>query len=294
MTHTDTVLVTTGTLRGWPLPAPGGDKRTRGQLVVVGGSRETPGAVLLAGEAALRVGAGKLQLGSVGSAATSMGVACPEARALALPETPGGLLSPDCADVVVEAVAGADVVLLGPGMLEVDNSVELMSALVPRLDVALVVDALASAYLTHHGDGLHHLHGRCVVTANPTELSRILDRDESDITAEPVAAALDAARRLRAVVLCGGHEKAVATPDGSSWLVQVGGPGLGVSGSGDVQSGIVAGLLARGAEPAQAAVWGGFLHGRAGEFLAVSMGAVGYLAREIPGQLPALLGELSG
>jgi NAD(P)H-hydrate repair Nnr-like enzyme with NAD(P)H-hydrate dehydratase domain len=75
--------------------------------------------------------------------------------------------------------------------------------------------------------------------------------------------------------------------------VQVGGPGLGVSGSGDVQSGIVAGLLARGAEPAQAAVWAAFLHGRAGEALAVSVGPVGFLARELPAQLPRLLAQLT-
>jgi NAD(P)H-hydrate repair Nnr-like enzyme with NAD(P)H-hydrate dehydratase domain len=66
-----------------------------------------------------------------------------------------------------------------------------------------------------------------------------------------------------------------------------------VSGSGDVQAGIVAGLLARGAEPAQAAVWGGYCHARAGERLATAVGTVGYLARELPGEVPRVLAELS-
>ena len=72
-----------------------------------------------------------------------------------------------------------------------------------------------------------------------------------------------------------------------------GSPGLGVSGSGDVRAGLVAGLLARGADPAQAAVWGGYLHARAGERLAGQSGPLGFLAREIAPQMPAVLVEIS-
>jgi NAD(P)H-hydrate repair Nnr-like enzyme with NAD(P)H-hydrate dehydratase domain len=94
------------------------------------------------------------------------------------------------------------------------------------------------------------------------------------------------------VVLYGGTVKHVVAPDGRSWTVEGGGPGLGVSGSGDTLAGIVGGLMARGAEPAQAAVWGAYLHARAGERLAAEVGAVGYLAREIPEQVPRILVEL--
>lgn len=291
MTGVDPVLVTSGTLTAWPLPEPGSDKEARGRVVVVGGSRETVGAVLLAGEAALRVGGGKLQLATVGSAVATLAVQVPESRVLPLAETEDGRVSASAADDIVETGSSADVVLVGPGLIGVEDSVALVSAVVPRLHTAVVVDALASAYVTEHPDGLHHLGGRCVLTVNPTELSRVLGREEGEVSADPVGAALDAARRLRCVVLCGGSEKGVATPEGNTWLVQVGGPGLGISGSGDVQSGIVAGLLARGAEPAQAAVWGAFLHGRAGEVLGVDVGAVGFLAREIPSRLPGLLAD---
>ena len=294
MTASEPVLVTSGTLHDWPLPEPGSDKEARGRVVVVGGSRGTPGAVLLAGEAALRAGGGKLQLATAESACTAIAVAVPESMVIPLPETSEGRIGTAAADPVVEASDGADVVLLGPGLLGVDDSVALIEGILPRLDTTVVIDALASAYVTAHPDGLRHLGGRCVLTVNPTELARILDRDEDEVSIDPLKAARDAAELVQAVVLCGGSEKAVATPDGAAWLVQVGGPGLGVSGSGDTQSGIVAGLLARGAMPAQAAVWGAFLHGRAGELLAVSVGAVGFLAREIPSLVPALLAELSG
>lgn len=294
MTGTEAELVTTGTFRSWSLPAPGSDKESRGRVVIVGGSRETPGAVVLAAEACLRAGGGKVQLATAESAASALAIAVPESRVLAVPETSAGRLSTSGADLVVEAAESADVVLLGPGLLDVDASVQLLSGIVPRLGTAVVVDALGSAYVTQNPDGLRHLGGRCVLTVNPTELSRVLDRDEAEVVADPIGAARDAAGRLQVVVLCGGSEKGIATPDGGAWRVQVGGPGLGVSGSGDVQSGIVAGLLARGAEPAQAAVWGAYLHGRAGERLAVSVGAVGFLARELLTEIPGLVSQLSG
>jgi NAD(P)H-hydrate repair Nnr-like enzyme with NAD(P)H-hydrate dehydratase domain len=155
-----------------------------------------------------------------------------------------------------------------------------------------VVDALASAFVTRHPDGLRHLGGRCVLTVNPTELARVLGRDPDEVSAAPARAALDAAALTGVVVLCGGSLKAVAAPDGSGWVVRPGGPGLGVSGSGDVQAGLVAGLLARGAPPEQAAVWAAYLHGSAGERLALTVGEVGFLARELLPVVPRLLSDL--
>ena len=287
------VAVTSRTLRDWPLPGPGSDKESRGRILVVGGSAQTPGAVLLAGEAALRAGGGKLQIATARSIAGTVAVTAPESKVIPLAETGDGVVSATGAEAVAGAAADAGVVLLGPGLLDVDTTVSLLSSVVPRLDTSVVIDAIASAYVTKNPGGLGHLAGRCVITVNPTELSRILGRDEDEVTADPLVAALEAARRTGAVVLCGSSDKTVVTPDGECWLVEAGGPGLGVSGSGDVQSGLVAGLLARGAGPAQAAVWGAFLHGRAGERLADSVGKFGFLARELPPEVPHILSELT-
>jgi hydroxyethylthiazole kinase-like uncharacterized protein yjeF len=293
MTRPDPLDVTEGTLREWPLPEPGSDKGSRGQVLVVGGSAGTPGGVLLAGEASLRVGGGKLRMATAATVAPTLAVSVPEALVAAMPEEDGGALGATAAAPLVEVADGADVVLLGPGMSDLDASVALLRQVVPRLDADVVVDALASGFVTHHPDGLRHLSGRCVLTVNPTELARVLDRDGDEVTADPVRAALDAAERTRVVVICGGSVKAVGAPDGRSWLVRAGGPGLGVSGSGDVQAGLVAGLLARGAPPPQAAVWAAYLHGTAGDRLARSVGEVGYLARELLPVVPRLLAELS-
>lgn len=293
MSPRDTAVVTPATLRSWPLPEPGSDKSARGELAVVGGTSTTPGAVLLAGEASLRAGAGKLAFATAEPVAGPLAVAAPEALVAGVPCTDTGCIAVDAVGDIVSLAEGADTVLVGPGFTDPDESVRLLTALAPRLPQPLVVDALASAYLTACPEGLRHLDGHVVLTVNPTELSRTAGRDEGEVEKDPYDAALDVARRSRVVVLCGGTEKLVVTPEGESWVVQGGGPGLGVSGSGDVQAGIVAGLLARGADPAQAAVWGGYVHARAGERLAASVGAVGYLAREIPAQVPPVLAELA-
>jgi hydroxyethylthiazole kinase-like uncharacterized protein yjeF len=288
----DSTLVTPQVLRAWPLPEPTGGKNARGSILVIGGSSETLGAVLLAAEAALRAGAGKLRLATDERAAAALAVAVPEAAVVGL-ATEDGELAAGEADRLREEAAAVDAVLVGTGTTDPGATVALLGALLPGVDRPVVVDALGSAYLTEHGDGLHHLDGRAVLTVNPTELARTAGVPEEQVDEDPGATAAEVARRSRVVVLCGGTAKHVAAPDGRCWRIEGGGPGLGVSGSGDVQAGIVAGLLARGAEPAQAAVWGGYLHARVGERLAAEVGAVGYLARELPTQVPHVLTELA-
>jgi hydroxyethylthiazole kinase-like uncharacterized protein yjeF len=287
-----TELLTSGRLREWPLPDAAGDKESRGQLLVVGGTRTTPGAVLLAGEAGLRAGAGKLVLATTATTAAPLGVAVPESRALGLPEDDDGNLAPAGAGVILDRASSAAALLVGPGFADPDAAVSLLREILPRVEVPVVVDAAASAYLLAEPRGLAHLGGRAVLTVNPSELAHTAGVEPTRVEDDPGVVADELARRCGVVVLCGGEGKYVAAPDGRSWRVDGGGPGLGVSGSGDVQAGIVAGLLARGAEAAQAAAWGGFVHARVGERLAAAVAPVGFLARELPGQVPAALSEL--
>ena len=293
MSTSEPSLVTPATLRGWALPEPDGGKEARGQLLVVGGSSGTPGAVRLAGEAGLRAGAGKLALATAGQAAPELAIAVPEAQVVPLPTTAEGDISLDAAPDIIERADAAEAILLGPGFVDPTSSSQLVAGTLSRIHGRVVLDATASAYLTDHPDGCHHLRGMVVLTVNPDELALTAGRACDDAAADPAEAALDVARRCRIVVLVGGTSKTVAGPDGRVWRIEGGGSGLGVSGSGDVQAGIVAGLLARGAEPAQAAVWGGYLHARCGERLAADVGPVGFLARESPPHVPAVLSELS-
>jgi hydroxyethylthiazole kinase-like uncharacterized protein yjeF len=286
------VVVTPAVLRDWPLPRPGSGKESRGEVLVLGGSRSTPGAVLLAGESALRAGAGKLVLATVEDTVASLGVAVPEAAVVALPREDGDDLAASAPDTLRDRLGSADVLVAGPGITDPGVAEQLVGTVVADLDAFLVLDALGSAYLTEHPEGLHRLQGRVVLTVNPGELARTAHCDLSEVEEDPVGPAARVAECSRVVVLCGGSDKHVVTPDGRAWTIQGGGPGLGVSGSGDSQAGIVGGLLARGADPTQAAVWGAYVHARTGERLAAEVGPVGYLARDIPPQVPVVLAEL--
>lgn len=293
----DPVVVTPAVLRGWPLPDPGtsASKEERGRVLVIGGAAETAGAALLAAVAALRTGAGKLQLALAGSVAAAAAVAVPEALVRALPETAAGRIDPAAAERVGELVAGAQAVLVGPGLAGTPESAALVRALLPELaGRTAVLDALALAALTGAPDCLAGLCGAAVLTPNAAEMGHLLDRPVEAVTADPRACALAAADRFGAVVALGGGESWIAAPDGRVWSDASGSAGLGTSGSGDVLAGVVAGLAARGADPAQAAVWAVHVHGRAGDRLAARVGRLGYLARELVAEVPGVLTELEG
>jgi hydroxyethylthiazole kinase-like uncharacterized protein yjeF len=291
---TDTTAVTPEVLRGWQLPEPTGDKNTRGSILVIGGSSETLGAVLLAAEAAMRAGAGKLQVATVASMAPFAATVLPEALVRGLPETGAGAIRADAADVVRDLAEAADAVLIGPGMADKGQAQEFGARLLPHLKGPVALDALGLASVTADEECLHHLGGRVVLTPNPLELSYALHVEEDSVDDDPAGAAADLAGRARAVVGLGGVTSWVADPDGRLWRDDSGAAGLGVSGSGDVRAGITGGLLARGAEPAQAAVWAAFLHGRCGERLSSSVGRLGFLARELPAEIPRALAEITG
>src|SRR5215207_4262874 len=286
-------LVTSELLRAWPLPEPTGGKNARGSVLVIGGSAETLGAVLLAAEAAMRAGAGKLQVATAASVAPFAATALPEALVRALPETDSGAISADAADVVRDLAEAADAVLIGPGMADKEVTQEFGARLLPHLKGPLALDALGLACVTADDACLHHLAGRVVLTPNPLELAYALHVEPDDLDDDPAGATADLAGRAKAVVGLGGVTSWVASPDGRLWRDDSGAAGLGVSGSGDVRAGITGGLLARGADPAQAAVWAAYLHGRCGERLSSSVGRLGFLARELPPEIPRALAEIT-
>jgi hydroxyethylthiazole kinase-like uncharacterized protein yjeF len=204
---------------------------------------------------------------------------------LPLPAEPDGTLGGAAVDAARELLEGADAVVLGPGMRNPDNTRAFVAGLMPALpaDAAVVLDALAlTCGVLDEPPGTRGL----ILTPNTREADRLLG-DEASADDDGTAALL--ASRLGAVVAL---RSRVADPDGRQWVDGSGNSGLGTSGSGDVLAGAVAGLAARGATPAQAAVWGVHLHAGAGELLAARVGRLGYLARELLDELPRLLGEL--
>ncbi len=261
--------------------------------MVVGGSRRTPGAVLLAAEAAVRAGAGKPQVGTVESVAVAVSVALPEALVTDLPENSDGEIPAEAADAVLDLADGCDALLLGPGLLSPKSARDLLAAVVPRLDSPLVLDALAMAYLTDNLDGVAHLGQRVVLTPNTTELAETLGRDGSEVAAHPGECCAELADRCRATVVSGGETTYIAAPDSDVLWRHPGVPGLAVAGSGDVKAGVVAGLLARGVPAEGAAAWGAMLHLTAGREVSEYQAPLGFLAREVLPWIPRVMAQLS-
>lgn len=291
------LLITPRLLRAWPLPQPdeGGDKEERGRVLVIGGSPEMPGACILAATAAARAGAGKLQIATCRSVAPHVAASVPEARVFALAETQTGAPAATSATKLLEYVNAASAVLIGPGMIDETAIARLMKSLLRRADVpALVLDANALALLAQQPKSLTRLRGRVVLTPHAEEMSELLDTDEATIARDRQGALLEAVARFNTVVALKGRETLIAAPGSRVYLNRAGNVGLATSGSGDTLAGLIAGLCARGAAPLQSAVWGVYLHARAGERLAQTRGPLGYLARELPDEVPALLAQLSG
>jgi ADP-dependent NAD(P)H-hydrate dehydratase len=290
MPRSDAEVVTPALLRGWPLPPPGEDKGDRGSVLVVGGAAQTPGAAMLAGLAALRAGAGKLQLAVAEPVAAAVAVAVPEALVLPLPASgDGGSVDPSAASALHDLAVKADVVCVGPGLDDADRSAQLVTDLLGSLgeETGVVFDAYALGALPGQEKLCATLAGRLVLTPNAGEAGILL---EQDAPSQYGPAARMIAERYSAVVALRG---AIATPEGKLYLDGAGQAGLGTSGSGDVLAGVVAGLLARGATPDQATVWGAHVHATAGERLAARVGPLGYLARELLDETPSVLTELS-
>lgn len=269
--------VTLAFLRGWGAPDAGGSKKSRGQVVVVGGSPRSPGGVLLSVEAALRVGAGRVGIAAPAALAPHLGPAFPEAGIYALPTG-----SDPLDDALRSALESADAVLLGPGFDDPDATRAALLAVTGAEVRRLVLDAFALGILPSFDRDL--LPDDLLVNANEEEAALLLERDLGEDRAADV---VEIARRYRAVVHCFGT---VAHPDGRCWQAEPGGSGLGTAGSGDVLSGAIAGFAAQGMDAERAAVWGGWTHARAGDRLTERVG-MGFLARDLLPELTAVVHE---
>lgn len=292
---TEPVAVTEAVARGLAPPRPQGSahKGSRGCVLAVGGSAETPGAILLAGIAALRAGAGILQVATVRSVASHLATAVPEARVIGLDEGPGGDIAGRCAGRLVELARDADAVLIGPGVAD-DNALrELVAALLrdaPR--TALVVDARALAVVS--ADLVDGRGAPVVLTPNHMEAAGLLDTDADEVEADPARALAALVDRFRCTVSLRGGETLSSAPGQPVYRDTNGSPGLGTSGSGDVLAGFLTGLIARGTPALAAAVWAVHVHARSGQRLSTRIGELGFLARELLDEMGSVAAALSG
>jgi len=285
------VLTQTGAAALLPTRRPDGHKGTFGHVLVVAGSRGMSGAAILCARGALRVGAGLVTIACPASIQPIVATALPEALTLGLPEEAGGVGS-GAADALRPALEAASVLAIGPGLGRSQAASELVGAILERSNVPLVLDADALFALASHRDWLKRAAGRAVLTPHPGEMARLVDRSIDEIDAHRIETARRFAQEHGVVLLLKGRPTAIGLPDGEVFLNETGNTGLAKGGSGDVLAGLIAGLLANGASPADAAALGAYVHGATADLLAREIPERSMLPSDLVEALPLALAEI--
>jgi ADP-dependent NAD(P)H-hydrate dehydratase / NAD(P)H-hydrate epimerase len=254
-----------------PARGPRTTKFSSGQVTVAGGCRGLTGAVRMSSLAAIRAGAGYATVAVPSDLELVFEIAQPEVMSVGCPGGDGRLV-PVSAKAVLKAFEPAAAGVLGPGLGRDPGSLELAREVAPMIACPLVIDA----------DGLNAFAGRLgdlgsrpaptILTPHAGELGRLLGRDSAEVDAHRLAAAREAAVASGAVVVLKGDDTIVS--DGERVAVNaISAPGLATAGTGDVLSGVIAALLARGLEPFAAACAGVVAHARAGRDAAARLGS---------------------
>jgi NAD(P)H-hydrate epimerase len=269
---------------------PDSTKFSSGTVLVVGGSRGLTGSTCLAATAAARAGAGYVTAAVPGSLEPIFEVKLTEQMSIGCPDEDGALV-PGALDSILSAADRRAAVIVGPGIGRSDGALELARELVPRLETPVVVDA----------DGLNAFAGRLellagrdeptVLTPHAGELGRLLDISSGDVGERRLASAREAADRARAIVALKGDDTLVAQPGERTIVNGLSSPGLATAGTGDVLSGMIGALIARGLDPRTATAAAVHAHTRAGRVAAELVGAAeSVLAGDVAEAIPLALG----
>lgn len=266
-----------------------GHKGIYGHALIVGGSVGKSGAAAMAGISALRVGAGLSTVATAKSALASVAGYAFELMTEALDDTDAGTIALDALEYgrLDAIMAGKDVVAIGPGISRHADTAQFVRAAVARCDKPTIIDA----------DGLnafegvaHLLSGESrplVLTPHPGEMARLTGRSTKDIQANRIDVARDFARAHKCIVVLKGHRSLVALPDGIVWVNPTGNPGMATGGTGDVLTGMTAGLIAQNrGDVARATIAAVYLHGLAGDVARERMGEQCMIAGDLIDALP--------
>jgi hydroxyethylthiazole kinase-like uncharacterized protein yjeF len=279
-----------------PLPPVAADanKDGRGSVLVIGGTRETPGGVLLAGLASLRAGAGRLCLATVESMSAALAIELPEARVVPLAESEDGFIMQRAAEDLVTLMIEYDAVLLGPGTVDPNTIHDLVRVLLcdASSTTTIVLDAAALAVVTSHPDAVRASGAQVVLIPNPKEMARMLRCDEDSVCDTPVTSLFEAVQTFGRPVALRGADTWITAPGETIYVERNGTPALATAGSGDVLAGALTGLLARGTSPLNSMLWAVHAHAMTGAALAHRVG-IGLLARELVDALPVTLASLA-
>jgi NAD(P)H-hydrate epimerase len=269
-----------------------------GHALLVAGSPGKAGAAILAARAAVRAGAGLVTAAVPRPILDIVDLGSIESMTLPLPSDDSGQLTEEAAAVALAAAEGKDAVAVGPGLGA--DAAPAIRRLAGECPLPLVLDADGINAFAGRAAELARRQAPTLLTPHPGELGRLLGLSTADVQADRVGAARRAAAETGAVAVLKGHQTLVAAPDGAVWVNPTGNPGMATGGTGDVLTGLLAGLLAQGLDPLDAARLGVYLHGLAGD-LAVDrrgregrQGEASLAAGDLIDALPQAFSHLTG
>jgi hydroxyethylthiazole kinase-like uncharacterized protein yjeF len=268
---------------------PNSHKGSYGHVLVLAGSRGKGGAAGLTALAVLRAGAGLCTLALPDSSQKAFEVHPMEVMTVPLPETANGTLSLKSKESLLELLEGKSVVAIGPGISTDPETVALIGELLPMIKCPLVLDADALNALSHHKNWLKELPPETVLTPHPKEMSRLTGVPTEEIQKNRIAATSKFSSEYSLSLVLKGSPSLIGLNNGSVVINPTGNAGMATGGSGDVLTGVIAGLIAQGLSGSQASIAGTYIHGQAGDHFAESESQTTLIAGDLLRCLPETL-----
>ncbi len=273
----------------FPSRDPNAHKGTYGHVLVLAGSPGKTGAAAMCALSALRIGAGLVTLGLPESLNDMMEAKLTEVMTEALAETADRTLALASLEEVKNLIHGKRALAIGPGLSTHPETAELVRELVSSVNVPMVVDADGINGLRPQLETLGNAAAPLILTPHPGELARLLNMSRDEVSHNRIPIAQKVATSLRVHLVLKGGRTLVVDPEGKVAVNMTGNPGMATGGTGDVLTGLIAGLLAQGVAPGLAARAGVYLHGFAGDLAAEAVGQEAMLASDLMAQIPAAI-----
>ncbi len=264
-----------------------GHKGDFGKVFLLAGSKGLTGAAALASLASLRSGAGLSVLGIPESLNHILEDKLTEVMTKPLPDTEDGSLSLNAQNEINDFLSWADVLAIGPGLSLHPETSELVRALIPNLKHPTVLDADGINAFQGHVDILKSGSFSGVLTPHPGELSGIINHSIEAILENRIDIVRETSQKFGCVLVLKGAPTIIGTPEGNIYINTTGNSGMGTAGSGDVLTGMIAGLLAQGLPVNDAALCGVYVHGLAGDIAAEVVGERSMIASDLIDSLGA-------
>ena len=263
------------------------NKGLYGHVLVVGGSIGKAGAAAMAGMSALRAGAGLATVATAKSVLPTVAGFHPEVMTEPLPEAEAGTISPNAAERLEELAKGKSVLAIGPGISRIPATSGLVRTFVSKSEIPIVLDADGLNAFEGHSGELNGKGRLLVITPHPGEMARLVGGSIADVQKDRLGVARKFAHEHDVIVVLKGHRTLVVQPDGEAWVNTTGNPGMSTGGTGDILTGMVAGMVAQNPKNALLAVLAAVhLHGLAGDVMRETIGEHSMVATDLLRGLP--------